>query len=141
MISEQAKQSCLILLKIWIGNFKVHFKKCSKKPFPYCCERNIIEVLGQSEVKLDLINFILSMIKSAHCVCSLFILFLQLDSICSEGNPGNIAMDELKSSEKPCLEEFLQLVGVHLQSKQQIHNKELFLAAHFLLSALAGTKE
>ncbi|XP_039198018.1 gasdermin-E isoform X2 [Crotalus tigris] len=60
-----------------------------------------------------------------------------LDSIYSEGSPGIIAMEELKSPEKPCLEEFLQLVGVQLQSKQQIHNKELFLAAHFLLSALA----
>ncbi|KAM3820906.1 gasdermin-E [Vipera latastei] len=60
-----------------------------------------------------------------------------LDSIYSEGSPGIIAMEELKSPEKPCLEEFLQLVGVHLQNKKQIHNKELFLAAHFLLSALA----
>ncbi|XP_058040128.1 gasdermin-E isoform X1 [Ahaetulla prasina] len=60
-----------------------------------------------------------------------------LDSICSVGSPGNIAMEELKSPEKPCLEEFLQLVGIHLQSKQQIHNKELFLAAHLFLSALA----
>ncbi|KAG8139108.1 hypothetical protein E2320_001880 [Naja naja] len=60
-----------------------------------------------------------------------------LDSLCSERSPGIIAMEELKSPEKPCLEEFLQLVDVHLQSKHQIYNKELLLAAHFLLSALA----
>ncbi|XP_070585164.1 gasdermin-E [Erythrolamprus reginae] len=59
------------------------------------------------------------------------------DSICTEGSPSNIAMEEFKSPEEPCLEKFLQLVGVHLHSKQQIHNKELFLATHFFLSALA----
>ncbi|XP_039198017.1 gasdermin-E isoform X1 [Crotalus tigris] len=88
MVSEQVKQSCLILLNIWI------------------------EILNNFQG-------------------------FKLDSIYSEGSPGIIAMEELKSPEKPCLEEFLQLVGVQLQSKQQIHNKELFLAAHFLLSALA----
>ncbi|XP_026529422.1 gasdermin-E [Notechis scutatus] len=60
-----------------------------------------------------------------------------LVSLCSERSPGIISMEELKLPEIPCLEEFLQLVGVHLQSKCQIYNKELFLAAHFLLSALA----
>uniref|UniRef100_A0A670ZEP1 Gasdermin E n=1 Tax=Pseudonaja textilis TaxID=8673 RepID=A0A670ZEP1_PSETE len=60
-----------------------------------------------------------------------------LVSLCSERSPGIISMEELQLPEKPCLEEFLQLVGVHLQSKCQIYNKELFLAAHFLLSALA----
>ncbi|XP_007433151.1 gasdermin-E isoform X1 [Python bivittatus] len=60
-----------------------------------------------------------------------------MDNICSEDSPGILVMEELKSPEEPCLEEFLQLVGVHLQSRPLIHNKELFLAVHLLLSAVA----
>ncbi|XP_063159843.1 gasdermin-E isoform X2 [Candoia aspera] len=60
-----------------------------------------------------------------------------LENICSKDRPGILVMEELKSPEEPCLEEFLQLIDVHLQSRQLIHNKELFLAVHLLLSALA----
>ncbi|XP_062975779.1 gasdermin-E [Elgaria multicarinata webbii] len=65
-----------------------------------------------------------------------------LDNICSEDNPELRVMKDLKPPEEHSMEEFLHLLGVHLQNKQliqkdPIHNKDLLLAAHILLSAVA----
>lgn len=49
-------------------------------------------------------------------------------------------MTKLKPPEQQNLEEFLRLVGISLQNERLIQkdNQELLLAAHFLLSAVAG---
>ncbi|XP_044306724.1 gasdermin-E [Varanus komodoensis] len=65
-----------------------------------------------------------------------------LDTICSEGSPGLQGMEDLKPTEDRNIEEFLHLLGVSVQSKQlmqkgPVPNKELLLAAHILLSAVA----
>ncbi|XP_061443424.1 gasdermin-E isoform X2 [Rhineura floridana] len=65
-----------------------------------------------------------------------------LDRVCTEDNPEFLVMMELKRPEQQNIENFLQLVGIHLQNKQLMQkdplcNKELLLAAHILLSAAA----
>nr|XP_060638056.1 gasdermin-E [Anolis sagrei ordinatus] len=66
-----------------------------------------------------------------------------LDNICSADNPELVVMPNLKPPEKTTIEEFLQHLGISLLKKElkqkvpPLQNKELLLAAHFLLSAVA----
>nr|XP_034985106.1 gasdermin-E isoform X2 [Zootoca vivipara] len=65
-----------------------------------------------------------------------------LDQICTEDKPELLVMVESKPPVQKNIEDFLQLVGIRLRSKQflqkdPLSNKELLLAAHILLSAIA----
>ncbi|XP_020636642.3 gasdermin-E [Pogona vitticeps] len=66
-----------------------------------------------------------------------------LDHICSEDNPESLTSKQLKPLEEQNIKQFIELLGIHLQNKQPMQkdptlcNKELLLAAHILLSAVA----
>ncbi|XP_053122325.1 gasdermin-E [Hemicordylus capensis] len=65
-----------------------------------------------------------------------------LDNICLEDHRELLVMTKLKPPEQQNIEEFLKLLGINLQNeqlirKEQLHNKDHFLAAHILLSAVA----
>uniref|UniRef100_A0A8D0H1Y3 Gasdermin E n=1 Tax=Sphenodon punctatus TaxID=8508 RepID=A0A8D0H1Y3_SPHPU len=65
-----------------------------------------------------------------------------LDTICTGDRDSLMGLETLKPPEQQTLAEFMQLVGIHLQDqvllqKDQLDNKQLLLAAHFLISAVA----
>ncbi|XP_042332247.1 gasdermin-E [Sceloporus undulatus] len=66
-----------------------------------------------------------------------------LDNVYSEGNTELVVVKNIKPLEEPTVEEFLQLIGIDLPKKDLMQkvpshqNKELLLAAHILLSAMA----
>ncbi|KAJ6666567.1 hypothetical protein lerEdw1_020290 [Lerista edwardsae] len=64
-----------------------------------------------------------------------------MDNICSEASRELLVMTELEPPEQQNLERFLRLVGISLHErviqKDHLHNQELLVAAHFLLSAVA----